>query len=402
MTQPDQHNAYEWIMEHLIANGPDALRQIATVLFNEAMKIEREQFIGVPAHQHSSTRKGHANGYKSKQLHTRVGTLDLQVPKTRNHTDTPFYPGCLEQGRRSERALLCVLSEMYLQGVSTRRVESVLNQLGIRQCSSTQVSRATALLDESLKAWRERELANVPYLILDARYEKVRMNHQVVDAAVLSAVGILETGHRSVLGVNIATSEAEINWREFLSSLVDRKLKGVRFIVSDDHAGLKAARKSVFPAVPWQRCQFHLSQNAIHHAPKLEIRQRIGRELRSVWNAPDRDQAQFQLDQLVEKYQGYPQLANWLSENVPQGFSVFGLPDTHRRKLRTTNGIERPIQQEIKRRTRLVRVFPNEAALLRMVSAILIEIDEDWTNSDKRYIVWNNDDDSTINSKLQT
>ncbi|NKB60606.1 MAG: hypothetical protein GKR95_00165 [Gammaproteobacteria bacterium] len=207
---------------------------------------------------------------------------------------------------------------------------------------------------------------------------------------------MLSDGRRSVLGVQIATSEAEINWREFLQSLVKRGMVGVAYISSDDHAGLKAARRAVFPGVPWQRCQFHLVQNAINHAPTVKIRTRIGGELRSVWNATDEASALTQLQQLAERYESnYPKLSQWLLDNVPEGLTVFNLPELHHRKMRTTNGIERPIQQEIKRRTRIVRVFPNEASLLRLVSAILVEIDDEWSNADRRYIVWNDNNDST-------
>ncbi len=171
---------------------------------------------------------------------------------------------------------------------------------------------------------------------------------------------------------------------------------GVAYISSDDHAGLKAARRAVFPGVPWQRCQFHLVQNAINHAPTVKIRTRIGGELRSVWNATDEASALTQLQQLAERYESnYPKLSQWLLDNVPEGLTVFNLPELHHRKMRTTNGIERPIQQEIKRRTRIVRVFPNEASLLRLVSAILVEIDDEWSNADRRYIVWNDNNDST-------
>lgn len=395
MTQLNQRKLFQLAMEQLIEHGPEAFRDVMSELMNEAMRIEREQFLGARHHQRTESRLGYANGFKSKQLDSQLGTLHLRVPKTRDHGNTPFYPQSLEQGRRSERALMLCVAQMYINGVSTRKVEDILKLFGIEQISSTQVSRATALLDEALLAWRERSLDRVPYLVLDARYERVRLDHQVVDAAVLSAVGILPDGHRSVLGVQVATSEAEINWREFLHSLVKRGLHGVIFISSDDHAGLKAARKAVFPGVPWQRCQFHLSQNAIHHAPSAKIKKQIGAELRTVWNAPDKTTANANLAALAARYENNaPKLAAWLLDNVPEGLSVFTLQSTHQRKMRTTNGIERPIQQELKRRTQLVRVFPNEAALLRLASAILVEIDDDWTSADKRYIVWNDNDDS--------
>ena len=215
----------------------------------------------------------------------------------------------------------------------------------------------------------------------------------VRDAALFTAVGIGPDGRRRVLGVSSEPSEAEVHWRSFLDSLIARGLRGVRFIVSDDHAGLKAARRAVFPGATWQRCQFHLAQNAIHHAPTAAIRKRIGSELRRVWNAPTLVVAEEELARLVAGYRGTAdRLADWLEHNVPEGLAVFSLPEPHRRRLRTANPIERAIQQEIKRRTAKVRVFPNRDALLRLASAILVEIDEEWATSDRLYVNWNPQD----------
>lgn len=211
----------------------------------------------------------------------------------------------------------------------------------------------------------------------------------VIDVALLTAIGITPDGHRRVLGTSVALSEAEVHWRDFLDRLVQRGLRGVTFIASDDHAGLKAARRAVLPSVPWQRCQFHLSQNAIHHCPTQALRAEIGDWLRPIFNAKDRPAADQLLKDAVEHLlPNAPKLARWLEDNIPQGLTVFTLPAQHRKKLRTTNGIERPIQQELKRRTRNVRVFPNAESLLRLASAILVEIDDEWTTSNKRYITW--------------
>ena len=388
MTQSN-NSVYDVIVDQLIHKGPEAIRPVLTMLLNEAMKVEREQFLGAAAYERSEHRNGYANGYQSKRVDSQAGSLDLCVPKTAQHAEQPFYPQALERGLRSQRAVMLTVAEMYVKGVSTRRVEKVMQTMGIKSLSSTQVSRAAKMLDEGLEAWRGRSLGEVPYLMLDARYEKVREGSQVVDMAVLTAIGVMPCGRRTVLGVWIALNEAEVNWREFLKSLVKRGLHGVRFIVSDDHAGLKAARRSVFPGVDWQRCQFHLAQNAIHHAPNQTIKKRIGGELRAVWDAPDRRVAEANLAALVEKYQAkHPHLADWLDEDVPEGLAAFVLPKTHQKKMRTSNSIERAIQQELKRRTQLVRVFPNRESLLRLASAILIEIDEEWSNADRRYIVW--------------
>ena len=357
-----------------------------TTLFNLAMKLEREQHLAAGRYERTDDRQGYANGYKLKKLDTPAGTITVQVPKSRG-CEEQFFPQSLERGRRSSRAVMLAIAEMYVQGVSTRDAAKVMREFGLESLSSTQVSRAAALLDEELQAWRARPLEPVKYLILDARYEKVRDNGVIRDAAILSAIGVGVDGRRRLLGVSVALSEAEVHWREFLNDLVDRGMRGVEFVVSDDHPGLKAARKAVLAGAKWQRCQFHLAQNAIHHAPAVAIRKSIGEELRAVWNAKDLTAAQAELTSLVEAYgKTAAKFADWLQANIPEGLTVFALPSSHRRKMRTSNPIERAVQQEIKRRTRKVRVFPNEASLLRLVTAILAEIDEEWTTTDRIYI----------------
>ena len=284
-------------------------------------------------------------------------------------------------------------AEMYVKGVSTRDVEGVLAEFGLESLSSTQVSRAAKLLDEELEAWRNRPLGTFLHLFLDARYEKQRDGGVVRDAAVLSAIGIDPDGNRRILGVSLASSEAELHWRAFLDSLIARGLRGVVSITSDDHAGLGAARKAVLPGAVWQRCQFHLAQNAIHHAPSAAIRKRIGAELRNVWNAATRDAAEQALNGLVAGYRSNAaDLAIWLERNVPEGLTVFAFPEQTRRRLRTANPIERAIQQEIKRRTAKIRVFPSREALLRLVTSILVEIDEQWAARSRIYLNWQHQD----------
>ena len=386
-----QGTDFDAIMELLIQHGPDAMAEAFRRLLNLAMRFEREQFLHAAAYERSPHRRGYANGYKPKSLDTPAGTVTVDVPKTRDHDGQPFFPQALERGTRSSRAVMATLAQMYVQGVSTRDVHKVMAQLGIENISSSQVSRANALLDEELEAWRCRPLGQVRYLFLDARYEKVRHAGVVVDTAVLSAVGVGPEGHRRVMGPSVALSEAETHWRAFLEDLTQRGMTGVHLIVSDDHPGLKAARRAVLPSVPWQRCQCHLARNAFQHAPTAAIRKQIGSQLRRIWNAHDRPEADRLLAQLVETYQDpAPDFARWLEDNVPEALTVFAMPTAHRRKLRTTNGIERPIQQELKRRTQKIRVFPNPEALLRLASAVLIEIDDQWATTDKRYLTWEN------------
>ena len=380
------------LLEQLIAEGPQAMTQVMTTLMNVAMRLEREQFLGAGHYERGPERRGFANGYKPKKVDSLAGTLHLDVPKTAGSPE-PFYPQSLERGRRSCRAVMLAAAEMYVKGVSTRDVEKVLAEFGIEGLSSTQVSRAAAMLDGDLKAWRQRPLGCFRYIFLDARYEKTREHGVADDCAVLTAIGVDEMGRRRVLGVSIKVSEAEVHWRAFLESLVARGLQGVEFITSDDHAGLKAARRAVLPGARWQRCQFHLAQNAIHHAPNLGVRKIIGRELREVWNASTLEAAEAALKVLVVRYRkDAPKLAGWLESAVPEGLAVFKLPEAHRRRLRTSNPIERSIQQELKRRTQKIRVFPNEASLERLATAILVEIDEQWAVSDQPYVNWKNAD----------
>ena len=219
---------------------------------------------------------------------------------------------------------------------------------------------------------------NSIYVFLDARYERVRAAGQIIDCAVLVAVGVTHEGRRRVLGVSVELSEAEVHWRSFLDSLVRRGLCGVRLIVSDDHAGLKAARRAVFPSVPWQRCQFHLQQNAQAYVTRLDQRLPVASRIRAIFNAPDRDEAQRLLNQAIEAWRkDAPKLAEWAEENLPMGFTVFDYPSSHRIRLRTTNGLER-INRELKRRTRVASIFPNPPSCLRLVSALLAECDDEW------------------------
>jgi transposase-like protein len=381
--------AVEAVLEHLIENGPSDIATVFARAFELAMRIERERFLRADLYERTAERQGYANGYKPKRIDTPAGTVSVQIPKTAGHDGEPFYPQSLERGRRSVRAVMLAVAEMYIKGVSTREVEAVMREFGIESLSSSQVSRAAKLLDEELEAWRSRPLGQIKYLFLDARYEKVRRGGIVRDAAVLSAFGIGPDERRRVLGVSIALSEAEVHWRDFLQSLHARGLRGVEYIVSDDHAGLHAARRAVFGGAKWQRCQFHLAQNAIHHAPSLAIRKRIGIELRTVWNANTFVAAQTALADLVASYRNTAtKLADWLEKNIPEGLTVFTLPEHHRRRMRTSNPMERAIQQELKRRTVKVRVFPNDEALERLVSAVLVEIDDKWAANTKAYIKW--------------
>lgn len=380
MTPTPEDSAIRAAMESLVQNGLDGMGEALRILMNEAMKLERSEFLRAAPYERRAERVGHANGFKEKTVRTRVGEIPLQIPQVRGLPPdlVGFYPQSLEKGLRSERALKLAIAEMYVTGVSTRKVAQISQELCGFDVSSTQVSRAAALLDEELDAWRTRPLGEIPYLVLDARYEKVRHGGSVVDVALLLAIGVQADGKRSVLGVSVSLSEAEVHWRTFLTALLERGMHGMRLLVSDDHAGLKSARQATVPSVPWQRCQFHLQQNAQAYVPKVAMRQEVAQAIRDVFNAPNREEADRMLGVLIDRYrQSAPALVEWAEVNLPEGLTVFELPKAHRLRLRTTNGLER-LNRELKRRTRVASLFPNEAALLRLASALLVEIDEEW------------------------
>jgi putative transposase len=375
MTHRMQTTALDEITELLAEHGFDGIASAVTVLLNEVMKIERAHALGAAPYRRSEQRTGHANGFKPKTLRTRLGALTVAVPQARG---VEFYPSALEKGVRSERALKLAVAEMYVQGVSTRKVAAITEKLCGLEVTGGEVSRAAAALDEELRGWRTRPLGETPYLILDARYEHVRHGGQVRSCAVLVAIGIDPKGKRSILGVSVSLSEAEPHWRDFLGSLHARGLHGVKLVVSDAHAGLKPALDARLTGVPWQRCQFHLIENAMAFVPKPGMRKAVVASLRAVFDAPDRPEAERQLAIAVKKYRpGAPGLADWLEQNVPEGLAVFALPPSHRRRLRTINMLER-LNKELKRRTRVAGLFPNEASALRLVSAVAMEISEEW------------------------
>ncbi len=374
MTHHMQTTALDEIGELLAEQGFDGLADALRVLLNEVMKLERAAVLGAGPYQRAEGRTGYANGFKPKTVQTRVGALTRAVE---------FYPSALETGLRSERALKLAVAEMYVQGVSTRKVAAITEQPCGLEVTTAQVSRAAQALDDELEKWRSRPLGETPYLILDARYEKVRHGGQVVWCAVLVAIGIDPTGKRSVLGTAVSLSEAEVHWRDFLGSLQARGLHGVKLVVSDAHAGLKPALDARLTGVPWQRCQFHLMKNALAFVPRPEMQAEVVADLRAVFDAPDRPEAERQLGLAVKKYRASaPKLAGWLEANMAEGLAVFAVPRSHRRRLRTSNMLER-LNEELKRRTRVAGLFPNDASVLRLVSAVLMEISDEWETNRK-------------------
>lgn len=375
MTYQVEDSALERVFELLADEGFDGLGEALGVLLDEMMKIERSAHLRAGPYERSDQRRGYANGFKPKRVKTRVGELELAVPQTR---DAGFYPSCLEKGLKSERALRLALAEAYVQGVSTRKMARLSEELCGIEVSSSEVSRAAKALDETLTAWRERPLGAMPYVYLDARYEKVRHGGRVIDCAVLLAIGVDRAGKRSVLGVSVALSEQEVHWRNFLAALKDRGLHGVELFISDAHEGLKAARKAVFPAVPWQRCQFHVQQNAQKYVPHQALKREVAEAIRGIFNALNRAEAERQLDMFIATYrERAPKLAEWAEKAIPEALTVFDFPEAHRRRIRTSNMVER-LNRELKRRTSVATLFPNEESCLRLVSAVAMEISDEW------------------------
>lgn len=375
MTHQENYNLSSDVIEELTQKGLNAVPDLLRVLLNNAMHAERSKYLQAGEYERTEERKGHANGFKPKTVKTRLGEITFAIPQVR---EGGFYPSALEKGMRSERALVIALAEMYVQGVSTRKVKAITEELCGVEITPMQVSRAAARLDTVLQEWRERPLGEIRYLFLDARYEKVREAGQVRDAAVLVASGITPGGERQILGVSVSLSEHETHWKAFLQGLKDRGLRGVELVTSDDHSGLGAARRSVLGSIPWQRCQFHLQQNAGAYIPKQSMRMEVAADIRAIFNAPDRRTAELFLQNAIQKYAlSAPRLSAWMEDNLSEGFTVFDFPLEHHRSIRTTNSLER-INKEIRKRTRVVGVFPNEASCLRLISAKLMEISEEW------------------------
>lgn len=375
MTHENEDTLMPQLLEMIGKDGPNALLGAFRLLLNHAMRLERSQVLGALPYERSEDRKGYSNGFKDKTLQTRLGEVTVQVPQTRG---VPFYPQSLERGCRSEKALKLAIAEMYVMGVSTRKVTAVMEKLCGLEVSSTQVSRVSAELDSELDSFRNRPLGVYRYVYLDAQYQKVRRNGSVRDLAILIAIGINAEGRREIVGVSTSLSEAEVHWRGFLESLQKRGLTGVELFISDDHAGLRKARVALFPSVMWQRCQFHLAQNAQAYVPKVEMRTEVGQAIRDIFNANSLEEARTKLMKTAKDYgPKAPELARWMEENLEEGFTFFQLPREFWRRLKTSNALERT-NREVKRRTRVASLFPNEASCLRLVTAVLQEIHEEW------------------------
>lgn len=354
---------------------PSFLRDGVRLLAQELMDAEVTQLAGAGLHERSENRLTYRNGYREREWDTRVGTVDLHIPKLRQGA---YFPSLLEPRRRHERALLSVVQEAYVHGVSTRAVDSLAEALGLKGISKDQVSRICKELDGQVTAFRTRRLdADYPYLMLDATFEKVRENGRVISMAVLIATGVKATGEREVVGVDVGPAEDLEFWRALLRQLVSRGLCGVRLVTSDSHLGLKQAVAEILVGATWQRCRVHFMRNALATVPKL-AQQMVAATLRTVFAQPDAPSAKETIERVCRLFEKrYPQLVACLREAETDVLAFYGFPVEHRRQIWSTNSLER-LNREVGRRCEVVGIFPNRAALLRLAGAVLEEQNDEW------------------------
>jgi len=380
-------------VKELFVQNPDGLRELVRAVMQEMLEAEMTEALGAGKGERADGRLGYRSGYYGRTLITRVGKLELRVPQDR---DGRFSTELFERYQRSERALVATLAEMYVQGVSTRKVKAITEELCGHSFSASSISSINKRLDEGLATFARRLLAEpFAYLILDARYEKVREAGIVASQAVLIAIGIDWDGRRQILAVEMANRESRSSWKDFLVQMKARGLHGVEFIVADDHAGLRAAIREVLPEAAYQRCYVHFLRNALDHLPRKH-RDDCLQELRWLYDRRDLAEAKADLAAWLAKWSGrYERLTQWVEETIEETFTYYRLPRQHHKHLKSTNMLER-LNEEIKRRTYVVRIFPNTESCLRLVRALAVETHENWMEAN-RYI---NMDDLREHKKL--
>jgi len=366
----------------LMEQDTDFLKPMVQFVVQQVLEAEMSEAVGAEKSERTEGRQGYRSGYYRRSLVTRVGKIELRVPQDRAGR---FSTEVFERYQRSEKALVSALTEMYLQGVSTRKVKAISEELCGQEFSASTISALNKKLDGELQRFARRRLeAEYPYLILDARYEKVREDGVVRSRAVQVAIGIDWEGRRQVLGVELANRESETSWREFLLGLKERGLHGVQLVVSDDHAGLKRAIGQVLSEACWQRCYVHFLRNALDHLPR-KANDNCLMELRWIYDRRSAEEARRDLAAWLGRWQPkYPKLCEWVENNIEETWTFYRLPHEHHKHLKSTNMLER-INQELKRRTHIIRIFPNEASCLRLIRALAVEIHERWIES-PRYL----------------
>lgn len=374
MTRNDSKNTVSKL-KAVIGEDPDLNRGIVQIAVQEFLEAEMNECLGAAKGERTEGRLGFRSGYYPRKLITRAGTLELRVPQDRQGR---FSTEIFSRYQRSEKALVAALIEMYVQGVSTRKIKAVSEELCGHEFSASTISELNATLDEELEKFaRQRLEGEYPYLILDARYEKVREAGVICSRAVLVAIGIDWEGRRRILGVELAGRESATSWREFLLGLKARGLAGVRLAITDDHAGLKRAIAEVLPEAAWQRCYVHFLRNALDHLPRKAADDCLT-ELRWLYDRRDAAEARLHLRAWLERWAAkYPRLCAWVEEGIEETWTFYRQPREHHKHLKSTNLLER-LNQEIKRRTHVVRIFPNDASCLRLIRALASEQHEEW------------------------
>jgi putative transposase len=369
-------------LKGLVEGDEDFVRAAVQSLVQEALEAEMTEALGAAKGERTEGRLSYRSGYYSRSLITRVGTLELRVPQDRAGR---FSTELFARYQRSEKALVAALAEMYVQGVSTRKVKAVTEALCGHSFSASSISAINQSLDAGLKAFAERRLEEAyPYLILDARYERVREGGVITSQAVLVAVAVDGDGRRQVLAVDLANRESRSSWKDFLLALKERGLHGVEFVVSDDHPGLKAAIREVLPMAAWQRCYVHFLRNALDYVPR-RVDDDCLQELRWFYDRRDLAEVRRDLTAWLGKWQAkYPKLCGWVEDNIEETLTYYRLPLAHHKHMKSTNMLER-LNQELKRRTHVVRIFPNPESCLRLVRALAVEVHENWLEA-TRYL----------------
>jgi transposase-like protein len=373
----------EELVQGALLDDPGFLRGIVEGVLQHLLEAEITEHIGAAPYERTDARTGHRNGHKPRKLKSRVGTLELLVPQDREGT---FSTSLFARYQRNEKALTLALMEMYLEGVSTRKVREVTEELCGTSFSKSTVSRLASTLDSELEEWRQRplEAESYPYLFVDARYEKVRVGSRIVSEGVLVVCAVRADGFREILAAEVADVESEATYQELFRALKDRGLGGVELLTSDEHKGLKNAIERHFRGASHQRCQFHYAKNLLGLV-SFGKRKELGAGLRAVFSAPTRELALRAAEELADRWrQSHPKVAEHIEEHIEECLACLSFPESHRRRIRTTNGLER-FNQEVKRRTRVVRIFPNRQACLRLVTALAVETSEEWLTG-RRYL----------------
>jgi transposase-like protein len=383
MTPTSSVNAMTMLSEILEGGHGDVLLAMLNDTLHRVMNAEATVLCGAEHGERSPERENQRNGYRQRAFETRLGTVDLAVPKLRQGS---YLPSFITPRRRWEQAFVNVVATAYVEGVSTRKVEQLVEAMGAKGMSKSEVSRMAASLDGQVSAFRERRLdhAEFPYLWLDALYVKVRDGGRIVSKAVLVAFGVNDQGEREVLGVDVANSEMEPAWRKFLQNLVARGLKGVRLVMSDAHTGLRAAIRNVLNGSTWQRCYVHFIRDVLSHLPKSS-QGFVAAALRNVFAQTTIEHAREAMAKVIELLERkHPKVAELVLEAEEDVLAYFAFPEAHRRQIRSTNPLER-LNKELRRRVRVVGIFPDNAAVLRLVAMLLVEQHDEWAASDRRY-----------------